>query len=175
MAETFAALWNRAVRDHGAREFLVFRDLDGTVSSWTYDRFDDVVGRVAATLAERGVDADAPVHVMLRNCPAFIAIWLAAARLGAWFVPVDPGSTPRDVARQLRRIRPAVTICAEEFEETVAAGGAEQAIALAETAADLRDGSPLVGSDLWQEPASAAPDDRLAVMFTSGTTSEPKG
>ena len=69
---------------------------------------------MGATLAAAGVTPGSPVHVVLRNCPAFIAIWLACARSGAWMVPVDPTSTARDISRQLDRVRPAAGICAGE-------------------------------------------------------------
>jgi crotonobetaine/carnitine-CoA ligase len=176
---TFARRWEAAVAGHGDRPFLIFEGPDQSVSQWTYREFDEVVTRFQATLAAAGVTAGSPVHVVLRNCPAFIAVWLACARSGAWMVPVDPTSTARDISRQLDRVRPAAGICAASRADVYAAGVRESAagrlatIELAETAADVApsDVAPAaVGS-----PAPVAPSDRLAVMFTSGTTSEPKG
>lgn len=49
-------------------------------------------------------------------------------------------------------------------------------VALAETADDIRDGGPLdAPKESTVSPAAPKPSDRLAVMWTSGTTSEPKG
>jgi crotonobetaine/carnitine-CoA ligase len=191
---TFAALWDDTAHTHADRTFLVFRDLDGTVTSWTYRQFDAVVDQVASRLRAAGVGPDRPAHLALRNCPAFVAVWLAASRLGAWTVPVDPASSARDVQRQVSRVRPAVTVCAAERQgivdealagRAVAVGGqagedppdrAPHVVALTETAADLAAGSPLLadgdpGPGGWPRPA---PQDRMAVMFTSGTTSQPK-
>jgi crotonobetaine/carnitine-CoA ligase len=134
---------------------------------------------MTASLADAGVRPGAAVHVVLRNCPAFIAIWLACALYGAWVVPVDPTSSARDIARQLDRVRPAAGVCAADRADVYAAGvqessiGALATIELAETAADVVPASPGTPSTA-AEPA-VAPGDRLAVMFTSGTTSEPKG
>jgi hypothetical protein len=61
-----------------------------------------VVTRTAGTLRRHGVRPGSAVHVALRNCPAFVALWLAAARLGAWIVPVDPTSSARDIRGQAR-------------------------------------------------------------------------
>ena len=176
---TFAHRWDAAVTGAcGGRPFLIFEGPDGSVSQWTYREFDDAVGRMAAALAAAGVTRGSSVHVALRNCPAFIAIWLACARSGAWLVPVDPTSTARDIGRQIDRVRPAAGICAASRADVYAAGVSESAagslvtLELAETAADV---------SLAVRPGAAAPcpsvasADRLAVMFTSGTTSEPKG
>ncbi|MFJ8927542.1 class I adenylate-forming enzyme family protein [Streptomyces sp. NPDC102364] len=175
---TFHSLWSRAVHEHGDAPFLVFQGEDET-TTYTYGEFDGIVARVAGALTARGVGAGSSIHVALRNCPAFVAIWLAAARLGAWLVPVDPASTRRDLEAQIRRTRPAVGICAAARSVVYrkAAGTTiASTVELAETAADLRGDGALV-AHVPQAAAGAAPEPlhRLAVMFTSGTTSAPKG
>ncbi|GLY38929.1 putative crotonobetaine/carnitine-CoA ligase [Amycolatopsis sp. NBRC 101858] len=173
---TFQRVWESAVRDHGDRPFLVFRAESGVRSDWSYAEFDAVVARTAGALHAAGVRSGSAVHVVLRNCPAFVALWLAASRLGAWLVPVDPQSTARDIASQVRRVAPAAGICAASrgapYREG-AAGRVPAVIELAEDAADTAAGGPLDGPVF--APAVVRPDDRLAVMFTSGTTSAPKG
>jgi carnitine-CoA ligase len=179
---TFAQRWDAAVASPGAdRSFLVFEGQDGSVSQWTYREFDEVVRSMSATLAASGVTHGSSVHVVLRNCPAFIAIWLACARSGAWMVPVDPTSTARDIGRQIGRVHPAVGVCAASRADVYAAGIKESAadrlstIELAETAADVSPATSASGRTAAVPGRAVAPTDRLAVMFTSGTTSEPKG
>ncbi len=103
---TFADIWQRAVDEHGDRTFLVFRSEHGEIDTWTYRQFDVIVHDTVALLTANGVAAGDPVHLCLRNCPAFIAIWLAIAELGAWMVPVDPASSSRDIETQLARVSP---------------------------------------------------------------------
>src|SRR3984957_18753849 len=124
---TFAQRWETAVRTSGERPFLVFEGPDRSVSQWTYRQFDEVVTRMGATLAAAGVTPGSSVHVVLRKCPAFTAIWLACARWGAWLVPVAPTSPARDIGRQLDRVRPAVGICAASRADVYAAGAKESA------------------------------------------------
>lgn len=177
---TFTSLWSAAVQDHRDRTFLLFRDVDGTVTSWTYGDFDDLVGRTAAQLVTLGVERGQPVHLCLRNCPAFLLIWLAVTRIGAWMVPVDPASTGRDIDNQVGRTHPVVGICSADRAEVYRSGVTgriEHIIELTETARDTEPGSPLLSPDPPSDPdpGQVEPEDRLAIMFTSGTTSEPKG
>ncbi|MGW5150480.1 class I adenylate-forming enzyme family protein [Rhodococcus koreensis] len=176
-AQTFDRLWADAVREHPDRLFLVFRAETGEMSEWTYAEFNAVVARTAGMLRNGGAGAEAPVHVALRNCPAFVAVWLAAARIGTWIVPVDPASAARDIANQVERVRPVLGITAASRAEVYregADGVVPVVVALAEDATDVADGGPLSGVPVG-ETAPSTPTDRLAVMFTSGTTSAPKG
>ena len=175
---TFAGIWQRAVDRHGDRPFLVFRGEDGRVDTWSYGEFDRVVDDAAALLSAHGVTPGDAVHLCLRNCPGFVALWLAVARLGAWMVPVDPASSGRDIETQLGRVAPKVGFCAAARGGTYrAAAGDLPTVALEETTADVAPGGALRADDGSGRPAGPAPgpDDRLAVMFTSGTTSQPKG
>jgi crotonobetaine/carnitine-CoA ligase len=96
-------------------------------------------------------------------------------------VPIDPTSTARDISRHLDRVRPAAGICAASRAGEYAAGVKESAagrlatIKLAETAADVSPAASAGGRPATAPAPAVAPTDRLAVMFTSGTTSEPKG
>lgn len=191
---TFAQLWTAAVREAAEREFLLFRDKTGEVTAWTYREFDWIVDQTAAALTGRGVHSGAAIHLCLRNCPGFIAIWLAAARIGAWIVPVDPASAKNDINTQISRVAPVLGICSVERADIYRQGSAAQpqlpVLELSETAADLVPGTPLLQTptattDLDEERPNVdldaanrvepASGDRLAVMFTSGTTSQPKG
>lgn len=186
---TFAAQWAAAADAYADREFLVFRREGSPDAHFTYAEFDAVVDAVVETLRRHGVSPGAGVHMCMRNCPAFIATWLAAARLGAWMIPVDPSSGRRDLQRQIERTRPVVGIVGSEREEDyrAAAGPGTAVLAVTETASDvlpggtLRAGAGAAGREVAgsgsEAPAPSAPhpEQRLAVMFTSGTTSEPKG
>lgn len=135
--------------------------------------------RVAGALARHGIRRGACVHVALRNSPAFVALWLAVTRLGGWLVPVDPASASRDIAGQVRRTRPTVGVCAgaraASYREG-ADGSVPVVIEVTETADDLAPEGPLAaGEPVSTTDPGIGPADRLAVMFTSGTTSEPKG
>lgn len=174
---TFAALWAQRCAETPENDFLLFRDRQGDVSRWTYGEFDEQVAVWRSVLRANGVRQGDPVHIALKNSPAFIALWLAAATMGAWIVPVDPASTQRDFDQQFDRIRPVLGFCAASREQPYLASAVARGvpcIALSETAADFDEPARSL-SPGDEPPPGLAPSDRLAVMFTSGTTSRPKG
>lgn len=108
-------------------------------------RSDALAARLAATLPEH-----VPVVVLGHKEPELLIAYLGAARSGRAYVPVDTAVPPPRVAR------------------IVAASGAPLVLT-PETIAELSAGS---------EPAPSvrlAPDDHYYIMFTSGSTGEPKG
>jgi len=173
---TFAARWARAVGVAGDHTFLVWEDSDATTSSWSYSEFDEIVRGVARTLIDLGTRAGDSVHVALTNSPTFVAIWLAAVRLGARFVPCDPHATTPEIALQLDRVKPRAAVASvRRTDAYLAAKGSsdmplflvdEDDIELAALLAQPIDRGGLPEPD---------PLDPAAVMFTSGTTSLPKG
>jgi len=170
--DAFAAIWASTVDRQADAMFLVYEGPDGLVSRWTYGQFDEVVSRVAGTLVSNGVEPGSSVHMALANCPAFVAVWLAVIRLGAWVVTSDPMGGEVELRGHIGRTGPVVGICAASRADVyLSACGALRVIEVEEQDSDLVafDGDPIHFS------TAPAPTDRAAVMFTSGTTGVPKG
>jgi crotonobetaine/carnitine-CoA ligase len=172
-ATTFAQAWANAVEQNPSAPFLIFEASDGTITAWSYEEFDDVVSRVAAYLVHRGVDGGSSVHLALTNSPIFIAVWLAANRLGAWIVPSDPMGATAEFADHIERTAPVVGFCStrrrDEYLLAVAPGMAVFEVDEDDSSFDS------FGSDRLDEWPNPGLTDRAAVMFTSGTTGRPKG
>ena len=171
---TFWRAWRRAVDIAPDAPFLTFERPDGSTASWTYGEFDDLVCRVGAFLAARGVDRGAAVHLALTNSPAFVAVWFATLGLGAWIVPSDPMGAAPELRGHLSRTDPVVGICSTTRADTYRDAATDSSTEVVEV--DEADCELLVFGErrvaAWAEPALT---DRAAVMFTSGTTGAPKG
>ncbi len=171
-AVTFARSWAHSVSARADEPFLAFEAPDATVTEWTYGEFDVVVARMATELASHGVGPGASVHLALTNCPTFVAVWIAANRLGAWIVPSDPMGRAPELADHIERTAPVVGFCSRErIDDYEPAAGDIALFRVDETDADF-DWLPVEAFADWPEPALT---DRAAVMFTSGTTGRPKG
>lgn len=183
---TFAALWETTSANHTDRTFLVFQDQDGATAQWTYGEFAGIVNRMSERLLVVGVRHGDGIHVCMRNSPSFVALWLAAARIGAWINPVDPSSSAREITQQLQRTHSSLGVVGTEQAETYRAGSVnfegpvweiEESIAGLHDFANPGDdaGEGVEEGEARRQFAAVTPLDRLAVMFTSGTTSQPKG
>jgi fatty-acyl-CoA synthase len=71
-------------------------------TTWTYAEFDALVSRLAAGLAQRGVQTGDRVAVLARNSHGFAALRFALARLGAVLVPINFMLKADEVAYILR-------------------------------------------------------------------------
>ena len=175
---TFAHVWAETVASHASFTFLVFEGPSGHVSEWTYGEFDREVARVGSHLREVGVVEGSTVHLALTNCPTFIAVWLAAIRLGAAIVPSDPMGTCAELTDHINRTAPTVGFCATSRADVYRTAASEGLViieideSLTVVPAFHTDG---VTDPEFADWAAPLPTDRAAIMFTSGTTGRPKG
>ena len=98
----------------------------------------------------RGAGAETPVAIRLSRGPQYIVAMLAVLKAGAMCVPLEPGMPPERVDSILRQS--GATIVVDE---------------------ELLKASDHQGSDF--RPVDVAPEQAAYVVFTSGTTGEPKG
>ncbi len=175
---TFAQSWARSVSDYPDAVFLIFENPDGESTSWTYAQFDSEVERVASFLVHNNVSAGSSVHLALTNSPTFIAVWIATIRLGAWIVPGDPMGREPEFADQIMRTAPTVGFYAaaraDEYLGAVPPGMVTKAVDEADASFDTF-GETTFGETRFSDWPTPALTDRAAVMFTSGTTGQPKG
>ncbi|MCC6629338.1 MAG: AMP-binding protein [Chloroflexi bacterium] len=164
------------------RPFLIFEDAAGTVTMWTYAAFDRLVNQTAQALASLGIGHGDTFNLHLPNCPEFIALWFAAARLGAIMTPTNVALTADELTYIVDHSESQVIITdAERLPIAAVVRGRLPAIrhllvtgdAPAATAASL---GPLVAAAPATPPAAtASSDDVAALLYTSGTTANPKG
>jgi fatty-acyl-CoA synthase len=173
----------RSAARHRAKPAIV----DGT-TTLSFAEFDQLVDRVAAGLAQRGVAPGDRVALLSRNSWQFAALAWGCARLGAILVPINFMLTAADIAYILDDAEASVFATSTEF-----AGRAQQALETSSAPVELivrtdgppDDGPPAadgVGFDAlaaadaagW-EPPVVGDDDPIRLMYTSGTESRPKG
>lgn len=152
------------------RSFASYEDPDGRLLTVSYAVQVERSLRVAAVLRQLGVHRGDRVHVNLSNCPEFLDLWLGANAIGAILVPTNPLSTADELAHFLNDSGASASITDDALYDRV-----KEAI------------SPgirvLTRSELKQKAANASAthatpalgSDLAAILYTSGTTSRPKG
>ncbi len=74
------ARWAQQRPDHA---FMIWEPHDGNSKTWTYQRFEQDMCRVAAGLLARGVVKGEKVMIHCDNCPEAVLAWYACAKIGA--------------------------------------------------------------------------------------------
>lgn len=156
-----------------------------------YAQVDREAEALAAALADLGIEAGDTIAVNLPNVPEWLTTAVAAARLGAVLVPVNPGLGHHELTYQLRHAEASVVVTAERH------GSRDFVELFDELIAELPDVQYVVAvgeGDYWYDdrvfpyrdlvakgarlPPPAAPrepDALFAILYTSGTMGKPKG
>jgi acyl-CoA synthetase (AMP-forming)/AMP-acid ligase II len=170
----------RAAADPG-RELFLFEG-----RRVTYGEFEAWTRTVALDMVRRGVQRGDRVLVQLPNCLEALVAQVAAFRAGAVDVPVVPIYRRHELRQILADCRPTVVCAATglggrtpvaEFDELLAELGQAPAVRYA-VGGDRAGWSALPdpgdgGTDQLPEPLPA--DEPALLLYTSGTTSAPKG
>jgi acyl-CoA synthetase (AMP-forming)/AMP-acid ligase II len=163
------------VTRHFARVEPGKRALHDGRRSLTYGELDAQADALARALAGAGVRRGEVVSAYLPNCIDYVLVVLAVARAGAVFSPINPRYKAYEVGAILRQARPRVVFTTGAQSETIrkAAGAVGQG-ELRSVSVDDESLPRLLAGPAGELPA-VSDSDFFSLMFTSGTTGEPKG
>jgi acyl-CoA synthetase (AMP-forming)/AMP-acid ligase II len=144
----------------------------------TYADLDRRAARTAGGLAKLGIGRGDVVAVVLYNCPEFLELMFAVARVGAVFMPVNWRLAGEEVGYIVEHANARLIVSEAELAPLVAAAGARRpGVGLVGV------GSPPAGWTPFETLGEAGEgpmtpvdaDDLHRLMYTSGTTARPKG
>jgi acyl-coenzyme A synthetase/AMP-(fatty) acid ligase len=177
----------QVLQGKGGKPALLWENATGTSRSFTYNQLDAVTNRLAFSLRRLGVRRGDRVFLRLPNVPEFYLSALAVAKLGAVFIPSSTQFRPGEVEYRLKDSGAVAAIATTDLVDAI-----DQ---VRSSCADLRqiivvpypDPRIPAGSDhldfvrlidKGQEtfrPADTTHDDVAFIVYTSGTTGDPKG
>jgi long-chain acyl-CoA synthetase len=134
---------------------------------WSYQRVAGVAYQFARELEARNIGRGDAVLLWSPNCAEWVAAFLGCALCGVIAVPIDDGASPDFARRISAQVSTKLVLCPREraaiFEGIATVDPADLTAAVAARPADRF------------RPAQIQPSDTLEIVFTSGTTAEPKG
>jgi crotonobetaine/carnitine-CoA ligase len=173
-AETVGGLLMHRAEERSGDTFLIFESNDGSVGRRSWREAASRAVRMAHMLASQGVEPGDRVHVHLVNCPEFYDCWFGCSVLGAVMVPTNPLLARAELNYELEHAGCVVSVTEPDLVDAVSAarppGLNEITVARTE---DFE--AALAGQPESADRRGPRPEDLAAILYTSGTTSSPKG
>jgi len=131
---------------------------------WTFGDIVELSSVIGGGLVAAGVGAGDRVVVVLEKSAYAVALYLACLRIGAIFVPLNPAYTASEISYFVGDAKPAVVVATEPWPDMT-------------TLILNRNGSGtlLQADHRFDTVVDRTPTDIAALLYTSGTTGEPKG
>jgi len=167
MAESIAEFFQETFKQRG--DECAYRQRRGyRMESFTYSEIVNLARGFKRTLEERGIAKGDRVMIWGENCAEWVAVFFGCVLRGVVVVPMDDVATSDFAARVSRQVGAKLVVASQKHLRS----------------SSLHD-SPIASMPLEElAPAEAAPstldvvvgrDDMLQIVFTSGTTADPKG
>ena len=169
MSESLAEFFLENSDKH--REECAYRQRCGyRMESFTYGEVIDLAWRFAHELDARGIARGDRVMVWGRNCAEWVAAFFGCALKGAVVVPMDDGASADFAWRVAQQVGAKLLVGTRQHIEEWAAEGRSM------PSLTLKDLTTMLSS----RPTTAfqiaiGRDEILQIVFTSGTTADPKG
>jgi fatty-acyl-CoA synthase len=188
--KTIGQMFNEIAKKVPNREALIHTDVN---VRYNYSLLLWEVDRAAKGLIKMGIEAGDRVALWAPNIPEWIVAQLAISKIGAIFVPVDPGAGLKDLQFLLEQSESKAIIMARGLEEDeyidLILEAKDHAHSLEHLILMARESQPemvlwteLLGmgddpdsQSLEERENLVSPEDPVAIMYTSGTTGVPKG
>ncbi|MBX2884286.1 MAG: AMP-binding protein [Granulosicoccus sp.] len=164
--------------------FVIFERQSGSVEGpaveqqWSYGSFDRQVNQTCRFLQELGISQGEVVNLHLPNCPAFLLLWFALARLGAVMMPTNVLASASEMEYLLTHSGSVYAFSVKSCENTLSGisnlpDSLRQVIYCDDPERGFE--TRIAGYSDAAFEIELQPGDLAAIMYTSGTTSRPKG
>jgi len=163
--------------ENPTKDFILFEDKSGLIESLNYKSFEMKVKQLGSVLINNGIQKGDKVLLHLPNGIDFTISWFAILSIGAVMVPTNILSTKEEIKYLVSHSESQLIITEKEFEEKFL-----NFKHLPLLFSRLKDGQGGTSLDKEMEQSvlldrfpTLSSNDEAAILYTSGTTSKPKG
>lgn len=139
---------------------------------WSYRHVAETALRFVRELEKRPIGKGDRIMLWGENCGEWVAAFLGCAISGVIVVPMDDGASEDFAQRVFHQVEAKLLVCSRKHPGQIASGRSPaSSLVILEDLCETLTGHAA-------SPVSAAtvgPDDVLQIVFTSGTTADPKG
>jgi long-chain acyl-CoA synthetase len=171
MAESLAEFFLTNFKAHC--EERAYGQRRGYRMEWrTYGEVLEMANRFCWELEARGIGKGEPVMLWAENCAEWVAAFFGCAMRGAIVVPMDEGASADFAKRVARQVEAGLWVCSRRNSRQCAnSDGAATPLFVLDDLSKRFGNSPSPPVS----PTALGCSDTLQIVFTSGTTAEPKG
>jgi len=172
---------HESVTQHRDRPCLHIKR-NGAYQSWTYGEFHADFNRCVSILKRMGFRRGIQGVVIGENSPEWVIAHLSIALAGGCTVPIDPNIPPAEIEEIVRLIEPRVVFCSRTYlklfnDLKIRFSSIQKIVSFDADTNAATFGEFISDGDARDNAFSRqfAPDDPVAIIFTSGTTGKAKG
>lgn len=158
------------------KEFLTIEDREGHIETMTYRYFEENVLKLAGLLQKKGIEKGDKVLLHLPNGSGFMISWFAILASGAVMVPTNILSPKEEMNYLVSHSESKLIITEKEYEEKFSDFQLPilfSRLPTGEKGESLEE--EIKKSSLLRNLPGIEQQDEAAILYTSGTTSKPKG
>jgi long-chain acyl-CoA synthetase len=134
---------------------------------WSYRAVGEGASRLARELECRGIGKGDRILLWGENCAEWVVAFLGCVLRGAIVVPMDRIASPDFAARVFKQIEARLCLCSHDLTDRIPKIPTLELDTLVEMTS-RHSGTPCFSTDVRRE-------DTVQIVFTSGTTADPKG
>ncbi|MGQ4601402.1 fatty acyl-CoA synthetase [Nocardia sp. R6R-6] len=172
-SQTVDGLIRRAAARSPKTDALMFED-----ETWTYHQLDLLVDLLATRLLDVGLERGDRVAAYGGNSASYVLLFLACSRVGLVHVPINNALTEHELEYMLEDSGASCVVSDPELVPRVEKAVADRAVGVLEFSTGDNGIVPSWKSECIRPPKVHSPatgTDLAQLLYTSGTTSRPKG